>query len=63
MAAVARFGAKEKKQANSAPVEDPKHPSKKFMLEHLDASRIVWPNPPAIARIRYVGQFYGEKRG
>lgn len=62
MAATAPLGAKEKKQANSAPAEDPKHPSKKFMLEHLDASRIVWPNPPAIARIRYVGQFYGEKR-
>ena len=62
LAVAAPLGAKEKKQANSAPAEDPKHPSKKFMLEHLDASRIVWPNPPAIARIRYVGQFYGEKR-
>jgi DNA-binding beta-propeller fold protein YncE len=58
----APLGAKEKKEVAKAAVEDPKNPSKKYVLEHLDISRIVWPNPPAIARIRYVSQFYGEKR-
>ena len=28
---------------------------------NFDISKIVWPNPPAIARIRYLQQFTGEK--
>ena len=28
---------------------------------NFDISKIVWPNPPAIARIRFVQQFTGEK--
>jgi DNA-binding beta-propeller fold protein YncE len=61
LASVVPSVAKEKK-ATTATAEDPKHPSKKYILEHLDTSKIVWPNPPDIARIRYVNQFYGEKR-
>ncbi len=30
-------------------------------LEQLDYSKIVWPNPPAITRIRYLNYFSGEK--
>ncbi len=30
-------------------------------LEQLDASKIVWPNPPAITRIKYLAFFTGEK--
>ena len=46
--------AKDKKKAAEPP--------KKNLLEMLDYSRIVWPNPPAIARIKFLNQFYGEKR-
>lgn len=34
---------------------------KKNWLDVLDTSKIVWPNPPAIARIRYLNYFAGEK--
>lgn len=30
-------------------------------LESFDTSRIVWPNPPAITRVRYMAMFTGEK--
>src|ERR1700759_3815611 len=60
--AAAPLVAKEKRGAAKAAVEDPTNPSKKYVLEHLDLTRIVWPNPPSIARIRYISQFYGEKR-
>jgi DNA-binding beta-propeller fold protein YncE len=30
-------------------------------LQALDLSKIVWPNPPAIARIKYLNYFSGEK--
>jgi len=46
--------AKDKKKA--AP------PSQKNFLELLDYSKIVWPNPPAITRIKYLSYFSGEKR-
>jgi DNA-binding beta-propeller fold protein YncE len=62
LAGVSPLVAKEKKQAAEPKAVDPKHPSQKYVLEHLDVSKIVWPNPPAIARVRYVTQFYGEKR-
>ncbi|HEY4933870.1 MAG TPA: 6-bladed beta-propeller [Terriglobales bacterium] len=48
--------AKQKKQAAPPPKKDPNP------LEVLDYSKIVWPNPPAIARIKYSSQFFGEKR-
>jgi len=47
--------AKEKK--NQPPAE-----TKKNLLELLDYSKIVWPNPPAITRIKYLSYFSGEKR-
>lgn len=46
--------AKDKKKA--AP------PAQKNVLELLDYSKIVWPNPPAITRIQYLSYFSGEKR-
>jgi sugar lactone lactonase YvrE len=33
----------------------------KNILEGLDLSKIVWPNPPAITRIRYLNYWSGEK--
>jgi DNA-binding beta-propeller fold protein YncE len=47
--------AKDKKKA-------PEPPPKKNLLELLDYSKIVWPNPPAITRIKYLSYFSGEKR-
>src|SRR5215471_11115535 len=44
-----------KKQAPTAP-------PKQNVLEMLDYSKIVWPNPPAITRIKYLSYFSGEKR-
>lgn len=32
------------------------------VIAKLDASKIVWPNPPAIARVRYLNIFSGETR-
>lgn len=37
-------------------------PAQKNILEMLDYSKIVWPNPPAITRIKYLSYFSGEKR-
>ena len=37
-------------------------PPQKNLLELLDYSKIVWPNPPAITRIKYLSYFSGEKR-
>ena len=33
----------------------------KLVLEKLDYSKIVWPNPPAITRIKFLTQITGEK--
>lgn len=62
LAGVSPLAAKEKKQATAPASADPSKATKKQILEGLDLSKIVWPNPPAITRIRYVNQFYGEKR-
>ena len=48
--------AKDKKQKQPPP------PPQKNLLELLDYSKIVWPNPPAITRIKYLSYFSGEKR-
>ena len=34
---------------------------KRNILEGLDTSKLVWPNPPAITRIRYLNYWSGEK--
>jgi len=52
------LAAKEKKQVAATPAPN-KGPNP---LDVLDYSKIVWPNPPAIARIKFVSQFFGEKR-
>ena len=44
-----------KKKANSAPPPPPN------ILDVLDYRKIVWPNPPSIARIKYLSYFSGEK--
>ncbi len=33
----------------------------KYFYEHADFSKIVWPNPPSIARIRFLNYWSGEK--
>jgi sugar lactone lactonase YvrE len=49
--------AKEKKKTDAAPPEKPKV----NILDVLDYSKIVWPNPPQITRIKYLNYFSGEK--
>ena len=51
----ASLQAKDKKKQAQAP------PPQKNPLELLNYSRIVWPNPPAITRIKYLSYFSGEK--
>ena len=43
-----------KKKNEAAPAEKP-------LIERLDYSKIVWPNPPAITRLRYMDFFAAEK--
>ena len=50
------FRRKDKKQAAPPPKKDANP------LDVLDYSKIVWPNPPSIARIKFTSQFFGEKR-
>jgi sugar lactone lactonase YvrE len=57
LALATTLAAKDKKQA--APAKPDKGPNP---LDVLDYSKIVWPNPPSIARIKYTSQFFGEKR-
>ena len=47
------FGDKKKKAEAAKP--------KPTWLEALDTSKIVWPNPPAITRIKYLAFYTGEK--
>jgi DNA-binding beta-propeller fold protein YncE len=54
MADPASLYAGRKKKAEAAPV-------KPNFLETLDYSKIVWPNPPAVTRIRYLNYFCCEK--
>jgi sugar lactone lactonase YvrE len=42
-------------QSNTAP------PDIRKLMDSLDLSKFVWPNPPAITRIRYTGYWSGEK--
>lgn len=56
---------KKSKDAKSVQTKEslPQTPEQKlkFFYEHADFSKIVWPNPPAIARIRYLNYWAGEK--
>ncbi|HYL12178.1 MAG TPA: SMP-30/gluconolactonase/LRE family protein [Terriglobales bacterium] len=46
--------ARDKKKKEAAAAEKP-------LIERLDYSKIVWPNPPAITRLRYLDFFAAEK--
>jgi DNA-binding beta-propeller fold protein YncE len=48
----------DKKKAATAP---PVKPGDERVKGYFDVSKIVWPNPPAIARIKFVDLFTGEK--
>ncbi|MBZ5648361.1 MAG: 6-bladed beta-propeller [Acidobacteriia bacterium] len=48
------YGAEKKKKKGAEPPKPP-------VLEMLDYSKIVWPQPPAIARVKYTTYFAGEK--
>src|SRR4051794_15305975 len=52
---------KDKKQfVTLADVENPKIKYKNI-LDGLDLSKFVWPNPPAVTRIRYINFWSGER--
>jgi sugar lactone lactonase YvrE len=51
------YGKEKKKPA----AEETTQPQKPNILEGLDYSKLVWPNPPAITRIRYLNYWSGEK--
>lgn len=55
------YGKDKKKDATRA--TDPANDISKFAkaFQNLDLSRIVWPNPPAITRIKYLNYWSGEK--
>lgn len=44
-----------------APAADTTKPGDKRTTGYFDISKIVWPNPPAIARIRFVDIYTGQK--
>src|SRR5260370_1081503 len=48
---------KQKKTQSATPVK----PGDQRMKAYFDISKLVWPNPPAIARIRFMDLFTGEK--
>lgn len=52
---VALCGDKKKTNKNTAPEPQVN------VLEKIDYSKIVWPNPPEITRIKFLDQFVGEK--
>ena len=53
-------GDKKKKNAQEEQSNAASPDNRKFW-ENLDLSKFVWPNPPAITRIRYTGYWSGEK--
>ncbi|HZI58291.1 MAG TPA: hypothetical protein VFF39_16030, partial [Verrucomicrobiae bacterium] len=58
------LSAKDNKKTQPKPDDDQKKSSyvdRRKFWEKLDLSKIVWPNPPAIARIKYLTYWSGEK--
>ena len=55
--------AKDKKKNKNDQEEQPAatYTDNRKLWESLDISKFVWPNPPAITRIRYTGYWSGEK--
>lgn len=51
------------KKKDSKVAEEAATPENKFgkIFQNLDLSKIVWPNPPAITRIKYLNYWSGEK--
>jgi sugar lactone lactonase YvrE len=55
---------KDKKKVTSeepAKGADPRGAGLKYFYSHADFSKIVWPNPPSVARIRFTNYWSGEK--
>ncbi len=51
------LSAKDKKKDNKAAQDQQ---AQQTILDRLDYSKIVWPNPPAITRVKYLNYFSGE---
>lgn len=49
------FADKKKKDTQTPPPVD------RNIMDHIDKSKVVWPQPPNIARVRYLDYFAGEK--
>jgi DNA-binding beta-propeller fold protein YncE len=60
IAAMPSFAGKKKKDAEND--AGPKLTDLGKVIAKLDTSKIVWPNPPAIARVKYLNLFSGEPR-
>jgi len=56
---LAKSGKKSKKAEEEGP--DTTYRDNRKLWDSIDISKIVWPNPPAITRIRYLGYWSGEK--
>ncbi|HWR15675.1 MAG TPA: SMP-30/gluconolactonase/LRE family protein [Terriglobales bacterium] len=52
---------KKEKGKKGQPAESELVSKNRLFLENLDLSKIVWPNPPAITRIKYLNYWSGEK--
>jgi sugar lactone lactonase YvrE len=52
---------KKKDKQSQGEQSDAAHPDNRNFWENLDLSKFVWPNPPAITRIRYMNYWSGEK--
>src|SRR5271157_1565573 len=50
------FADQKKKKKDDANTEQPAAPK-----PQIDTSKLVWPSPPSIARVRYLDYFAGEK--
>lgn len=53
--------AKSKKKENKEDAQSAASADNRKLWDSLDLSKFVWPNPPAITRIRYLGYWSGEK--
>ena len=60
IAAVPSYGGKKKKEAETE--TGPRLTDFGKVIAKLDTSKIVWPNPPAITRVKYLNLFSGEQR-
>ncbi len=55
LAASTAFGDQKKKKADQTPQK------RVSIMDVIDKSKVVWPQPPMIARVRYLDYFAGEK--